>query len=350
MRSWDYVVIGAGVIGLNVAQQLSAKCANAKILILDRDQAGFGVSQYSVGLHFPYGSTQEKRELSAAAHIEHQRRLSDPFVKNMRRVPFVGIVHRKNLKEVCTKFHVHVKAERNLVCSSQSLRTQFRSDQHEAIVVDECHYADVGAMCKELRSALIAKIDIWEGTRVTDITISNREVFLKLGCGGLICARQVVVAVGPWIVEEPFSKIAQEAAIRVKKVIALHISVAPVENDKVIFLLDEDAFLLPHHDAGHWIFSYKSTQWDVLPSDSLFLTPEDRIEALQVLERFFPELVPFCNGSRVFCDAYSHQFSPTVKRFRDSPMVISVAAGSGSGYRLAPAIAAQAVDLLLEGS
>jgi glycine/D-amino acid oxidase-like deaminating enzyme len=69
--------------------------------------------------------------------------------------------------------------------------------------------------------------------------------------------------------------------------------------------------------------------------------------ARDCLRRWAPALAGACTGGRVFCDAYSPDGEPVVCALADTGRIVFAGAASGSGYRLAPAIATQAVDLLL---
>jgi glycine/D-amino acid oxidase-like deaminating enzyme len=51
----------------------------------------------------------------------------------------------------------------------------------------------------------------------------------------------------------------------------------------------------------------------------------------------------------VFCDAYSPDREPVVRALDAGARLIFAGAASGSGYRLAPAIAAECTDLLTTG-
>jgi D-arginine dehydrogenase len=134
---------------------------------------------------------------------------------------------------------------------------------------------------------------------------------------------------------------------RVKKVVALHIEQCPSKDDSAIILEDEDAFLLPLHDRGHWLFSYTCQEWDVDPDGvGEGLSRRNVEEARQILSRYAPTLVECCTSGRVFCDAYSSNREPQVRVLDGDERIIFAGAASGSGYRLAPAIAAEAADLL----
>jgi glycine/D-amino acid oxidase-like deaminating enzyme len=51
-------------------------------------------------------------------------------------------------------------------------------------------------------------------------------------------------------------------------------------------------------------------------------------------------------SGRVFCDAYSADREPLVRALDEEGRLVFAGAANGSGYRLAPAIAAEAAHLL----
>ena len=76
------------------------------------------------------------------------------------------------------------------------------------------------------------------------------------------------------------------------------------------------------------------------------LSDQDLGDALAVLRTVAPEYAAHCASGRVFCDAYSGTGEPIVCPLPADPRVVFAGAANGSGYRLAPAIAAQAADLI----
>jgi D-arginine dehydrogenase len=110
---------------------------------------------------------------------------------------------------------------------------------------------------------------------------------------------------------------------------------------------DSDAFLLPLVHRGHWLFSYCCPEWDVDPdalAGGLFAT--DIRAARDCLRRYSPALASACRAGRVFCDAYSPGQEPVVRALDEAGRLVFAGAANGSGYRLAPAIASEAADLL----
>jgi glycine/D-amino acid oxidase-like deaminating enzyme len=134
----------------------------------------------------------------------------------------------------------------------------------------------------------------------------------------------------------------------VKKIVALHVEQPATTRDHVVLFQDDDAFLLPLPHRGHWLFSYTCRKWDVdpdWPPDGL--TAEDIAEAHSCLGRYAPTLVERCTSGRAFCDAYSQDGEPVVRALDDAGRIVFAGAANGSGYRLAPAIAAAAAKTLL---
>jgi glycine/D-amino acid oxidase-like deaminating enzyme len=68
--------------------------------------------------------------------------------------------------------------------------------------------------------------------------------------------------------------------------------------------------------------------------------------ARDCLRRYSPALAGACRAGRVFCDAYSPDREPVVRALDETGRIVFAGAANGSGYRLAPAIASEAVDLL----
>ncbi len=91
------------------------------------------------------------------------------------------------------------------------------------------------------------------------------EITLSCGTGEQLTADQVVLAPGPWLAAPAWRDLVTPLGVRVKKIVAMHLERPPVPGDEVIIFESEDAFLLPVHHRGHWLFSYACTRWDVDP-------------------------------------------------------------------------------------
>jgi glycine/D-amino acid oxidase-like deaminating enzyme len=127
----------------------------------------------------------------------------------------------------------------------------------------------------------------------------------------------------------------------------MHIDCCPAPDAPVIYFAAEDAFLLPLHDDRKLLLSFTSQEWDCPAEISrLRIDADDRALALSILNRYSPALADHCSGGRVFCDAYTQDQAPFVARISTSHSQVVAGACSGSGVRLAPAIALEALELL----
>jgi len=213
--------------------------------------------------------------------------------------------------------------------------------------VEGAQYAEVAALTQLLATSLRGQVAFREAVRVTALDPGPDAVVLRLGTGEELTAGRVLLAPGPWLADPAWAGLTAPLGARVKKIVAMHVDGAPGPDDPAVVFHDEDAFLLPLRERGHWLFSYTCTEWDVDP-DRLVdgLRAEDQAAALEVLRRYSPALAGRCAAGRVFCDAYSTSREPLVRPLDDAGRVVFAGAANGSGYRLAPALAAAAADLL----
>lgn len=338
----DVAVVGAGIIGCLTAREILSRAPGTTVAVLDRDAVGSGASRRSAGLHFPRGATERVRAMAAYSQ-SYYAELTD-------RVPGLPI-HPLAMSVVSADEGL---LREQYLASAEPLRTDRVPgglvEVPEGAGVWEVtggQYADVHGLTRELFGPLRRQVELREGVGVRAVLPGADHLTLWLGTGEELTARQIVLAPGPWIAAPAWHELLAPLGARVKKVVALHIDRRPAPGDHAIVLQDEDAFLLPLHDRGHWLFSYTCQEWDVDP-DALTdgLRPADLRDALAALRALAPELAEHCASGRVFCDAYSGTGEPLVRALPADPRLIFAGAANGSGYRLAPAIAAQAADLL----
>jgi D-arginine dehydrogenase len=157
----------------------------------------------------------------------------------------------------------------------------------------------------------------------------------------------VVLAPGPWLAGTPWHDLVAPLGLRAKKIAALHIERRPGPADQAVILDDDDAFLLPLAHRGHWLFSYSCQEWDVDPDELTGgLATAQLTAASECLRHYSPALADACASGRMFCDAYSPDREPVVRERDAAGRIVFAGAANGSGYRLAPAIGSEVVDLL----
>lgn len=340
----DVAIVGAGIVGCMTAREVLARRPDASVAVLDRDLVGSGASRRSAGLHFPRGASEQVRRMSGLSERRYRELRAELPGLPVYDVDTTVVAHEDSAERL-----------REVYLPGAALH---RSARPPAVLdglprgagawsVSGGQYADVQGVTQALAATLRPRARLLEGTRVTGMASGPGAVELELSSGSILRADRVLLAPGPWLADPAWAHWLEPLGLRVKKVVALHIERQPLPDDGVVIFEDEDAFLLPVHRRGHWLFSYTCAQWDVDPERTEgHLTSVELAEAHAALARLAPELVPLCTAGRVFCDAYSPDRAPVVQAVDPHHNVVFAGAANGAGYRLAPAVAAQAAALL----
>ncbi|MFI1357765.1 NAD(P)/FAD-dependent oxidoreductase [Streptomyces sp. NPDC020898] len=345
----DFAVVGGGIVGCLIAREIACRSAEASVVLVERDAIGSGASRRSAGLHFPRGATPRIRAMTEYSQ-EFYRRLAENWpARTGHALP----IHAMPMTVVASADRAPLLREHYLDGAGlTSLSTAPAClgplpSQSRMWQGDGCQYADVGALSRTLADALPERVRIREGIRVEAVEHRSDHVLLRLSNGEHLVADRVVLAPGPWLADPAWQGLVAPLAARVKKVVALHLAERPAPDDPVVVFEDEDAFLLPLRNRGHWLFSYTCRQWDVDPDAApTGLSAEDLYEARTILRRYAQPLAEGPAAGRVFCDAYSSSREPEVRDLSGDRRLLFAGAANGSGYRMAPAIAAQVADVL----
>jgi glycine/D-amino acid oxidase-like deaminating enzyme len=336
-------IVGAGILGCLIARELASRHPEVSITVLDRDAIGAGASRRSAGLHVPRGATARIRRMSADSHAYYadlkSRRPGLPIYPIGATVISdrgpTGGPGGEYLSQASPRPAARAADDAMLPGGYQAWR------------LTGCHYADVYALGQALAADLRPGVRFLEGVAVTGLVPGAGSVTVHTGTGERLVADAVVLAPGPWLSAPAWGERVTALGLRVKKIVAAHIEQRPGPADEAVILDQQDAFLLPVIHRGHWLFSYTSQEWDVDP-DTLTtgLSAADLGAARDCLHGYAPALADACGAGRVFCDAYSPDREPLVRALDDEGRIVFAGAANGSGYRLGPGIAAEAVNLL----
>ncbi|WP_200140602.1 MULTISPECIES: NAD(P)/FAD-dependent oxidoreductase [unclassified Pseudomonas] len=343
MQRFPVVIVGGGIIGVMIAYELTRHDPNMPVLIVDQSLAGQGASRFSAGVHFPRGASDTVRRFSQYSHTYYRDLL--------QRHPQAPI-HPLGMTVVCKASRQSAVEAQYLPLAdlrevSSSLWPTAALDlpgEHLALTGEGANHADVQGLVRYLLKAMGDRVQVIEGARVESLGGSGAHV-LELSTGHAIHADKLVLAPGPWTAARPWQSSLAHLGIRVKKVVAAHVRMPVSAEDGLIVFQDDDAFLLPLQQRGHWLFSYTCDEWDVDPgtvAPSLSFT--DINDARNVLARYAPAWAERLDGGRVFCDAYSPDRVPIIAEV--GRHLVFAGAANGSGYRLAPALAAEVLSLL----
>lgn len=340
MAHADVAVVGGGIIGCLVAREIASRVPEATIVLIERDAIGSGATRRSAGLHFPRGSTERVRRMTAYSEQYYAAlKQTQPWLPIQPVPMYVVASCVREVYETYLDSAAPRPTDEAVVTVPEGARLwRVNGGQH----------ADVPALTKALSRELGPRVSVREGIGVDGLDPADTHVALRLSTGDILTVGHTVLAPGPWLAAPAWKALIQPLGARVKKVVALHVEQVPATSVPVIVFQDEDAFLLPLAQQKRWLFSYTCTEWDVDPDTvATSLSQRDIDEARACLIRYAPELVDRCTAGRVFCDAYSVNREPLVRTLDTAGRVVFAGATNGSGYRLAPAVAAQAADLVL---
>lgn len=348
---FDLAIVGSGIIGAFAAYSVRKMRPDLRVVLLDQSLVGSGATYYSGGHMHPHGSSDRQRELVARS-IERYRELASAVPQcRFQPVPLFGIVHRDRAAETLggyvgqTVRYADDHDRRRLAAFFPSLR--IGSDQ---VLLAGCisEYATPSAVTQAIIGTLRgqSRFSCWESVPVT--RVERLSSGFRLWSHRPLCTtRQVVCCTGPWLLVGPHPAALPPLDARVKKVAAMHIDIRPQPDSPILYLFDDDVYLLPLHARGHWVLSFTSQEWDCAPDAlRLRLTDKDEAIASELLRRYVPELLSHCRGGRVFCDLYTPDRLPLACPLPGLPDYVLAGGGSGFGFRLAPAIAEDALGRL----
>ncbi|WP_432741591.1 FAD-binding oxidoreductase [Streptomyces sp. JH002] len=354
----DIAVVGGGIVGCLIARHITARAPTTSVVILERATAGSGASRYSAGLHCPRGATERLRRMARYSQDYYEGLTDlDPRLP-IHPTPLSVIASPATARRLA---RTYLDSARLAPAGRPTVGSLGISLPHDSRVFscEGAQHADVYALVQALARDLRHRVSFREGVEVvrvepsdTDADADDRSgpgegVTLRLRTGETLTARQAVLAPGPWLAEPAWRDLVAPLGARVKKIIAVHLDRPPAAGDRAIVFEDDDAFLLPLRQRGHWLFSYTCQEWDTDPGTAARgLTPQNTAEARAALRRHLPRLAERALSGRVFCDAYSTTGQPEVRALDPHGRVVFAGAAGGSGYRLAPAIASAAADLL----
>jgi glycine/D-amino acid oxidase-like deaminating enzyme len=349
-KDFDLAIIGAGIIGATTAYLAHLGRPEWHIALLDRSFVGSGATYYSAALDLPFGRTTRQRAMVARS-VSFYRNLKMRYPElPIKDISFALVAPAPDISSTAAAF-----VDTGLHPAGTQEWQQVRL-MYPDLTVPQGHAVMMGSNARYSSSAQLAlalvdkacndrNVECWEGTEVRHIEDSLCGHTLTLGDGRRISAKRVVIATGPWLTSGPGGAFSQAAGIRTKKVAAMHIDWCPPPDAPVIYFAADDAFLMPLHEQKKLLLSFTVQEWDCSAEISkLRIKADDRALALSILKRYCPALIKHCSGGRVFCDAYSLDRSPFVARISTLHSPVIAGGSSGSGVRLAPAIALEALE------
>ena len=221
-----------------------------------------------------------------------------------------------------------------------------RLDADEGLVTHDGHGFAVDARALAETLVATAGVEVHLGQAVREVQRRGGTYRVLTDAGGW-SARRVVLACGPWPLPTTRpTPLSEPPGARRKRVAALHVALPVEPGDPLVYFLADDLFVLPL-SPGAALASFYRDEWDTDP-DAVDGHPsaEDLRCGTAVLHRRSVAAADAVTGGRAFCDLYAEHRLPVVTSDPARPGLVAIRGGSGSGVRLAPALAAEALRCL----
>ncbi len=209
-RAADVIIVGAGVIGLAVAYELSRR--GARVRVIDARAAGQGASQASAGMLTPYsdlhGHPEALRDL-AARSLD----LYDAFVETVREDGGVDVEYRRcgslhlpandadldGMRALAARLAERAVAARLLTPAEvHDLEPQLARDVPGGVLVPAHGYVAVQDFVRALQGAVTLRGGRLDVERAESVRADALGLRVGVAGGGEMRAPAVVIAAGSW--------------------------------------------------------------------------------------------------------------------------------------------------------
>jgi D-arginine dehydrogenase len=339
----DLAIIGGGVAGCFTAHLAIRSHPDWRVVLLERESIGAGATGWSAGVSFPLASTPGHRDLVRASAVGYAELDEAAAQRCIRPVRMIYVVPRD--REAALRSRLVDAAPRPAtgeeVGRVARMLPDLRLGADEVLVTHDGHGFAVDA--RTLAETLAAGAEVLPGRTV--MAVERRgDAYQVLTKAEEWSARRVVMASGPWRPPAVHPvPLPEPPDARRKRVAAVHVALPVGPGDPLVYFLEDDLFILPL-SAGAALASFYRDEWDTDP-DTLDgrPSPEDLRTGTAVLRGRSAAAAAAVTGGRAFCDLYTEHRLPVVIRDPALPGLAAIRGGSGSGVRLAPALAAEAL-------
>ncbi len=337
-QHYDLIVVGLGIMGIMAALQAYQRKEELAVLLLDRSTPMDGATRYCLGLDLPFGRTLEKKTQTRASYarwkfLRATSSILSPFLISDH--PLITLGSDTNAIEAAAT--IELERIKLIATDIQQLKGQ---------VVYGCNTSvyDVPRLTDHLLTHVQKYFfpDILFGNTIERITPIQDGWQLDSSWGLSFRGKYVVAALGPWLNSSCFIHYLEQKPL-VKKIVCFELHGGISENTPVYYFFDEDAFIAPVHNK--LFLSITSNDWkasvEKLPLNA---TRQEYQDGLKILKRY--AVAKKIAGAHVFCDSYYPDFTPRVTYHGAQNSLAIISGASGSGFRLAPALADAALRFI----
>lgn len=342
----DLLIVGGGIWG-TLAAYLAGSRSGRKTVLAERERIGSGATRFSAGLISHFAASERHRDLAVRSlSLWRDLDLALPDL-DLRPLPVVYLAREASsnaLRERCfdDRFERVRSAESDRVLEIVPLRLpcgfgMFTGSPFWSGDVDDCARV-LAAAARDT-----GRVSLFEGTEIRRRAGFSSRNGHQSTCGRRFHARQTLFATGAdlgWCKSLP---VVPGLRIRVKKVVSFLVASVPKPGAQVIYFFEESSFLMPRITEGDWVLSISSDVWTRGRVGPVQPTSEEFKAAATILRRYVPSFETLIVGSRCFWDAYAAERLPFFVPLDVDGRDWCITGGSGSGFRLGPALVVDAL-------
>lgn len=344
MSAGTFAVVGGGIVGLTIASQLLQELDVKSVVLIEQSEPLAGISGYAGAGDLPIYWSPRHSDLIARSWVYHDAH-SSPIGRTRHPVAWFGFDEDESISILggVTSFRQAPRELHDSLLRDVNPAVSGRATSSWAYRISPRVFGRslLSGVMNDERFTLIRG-------EVTDTLSSVSGVTIRFHERCDLLVDRVIVAVGPWVLSKPnsWAEAAAAVGIRTKRVFGLRARLEPGRRGSTAFAdADEATFILPTSHPDEIAMSIRHSVWDVPPGTAP-LPDELRDRGEAAVAKFttwgsFRSVEP-----RVHVDTYTADSTPRVITL-DGGRIVIVTATHGSGIRLAPALAQDAVRVVL---
>ena len=336
VKKGDIAIMGGGVQGLLLAYYAKVFYPRRTVSLFESRIIGGGITAYSAHLHAPFGRGA-KYDLTVQSLDLFSKLLEEYWDLPLLKVEIKGICRRENLSSIlCTL------VEKSPNINSYTYPFNELSEEYICIsgLAGYVSKRNLTGSLMEIVASLGVKIH--EGTAIVSAKKDGNGYKLLSNTGQVYSASYIFNATGKDVIR---SLLQAGTIVETKKVVALHVDKPTLPDAPVYMYFDHDAFLLPQPYYSRYLLSCFSNEWNVEDNPALQINNSDLELGKRILNIYTKDFSEQISGGQVFLDVYNrHSGAPLIHEVEKNHFIIG--ATGGSGVRLAPALAVNALKKL----
>jgi glycine/D-amino acid oxidase-like deaminating enzyme len=351
----DLAIVGCGIVGAMTVRAAAARFSGS-VGIFERYRVSSGTTALSGGLMPLIGPSAASLELALRSRKLYAQMLAEEGSLPIDRRVCYWIHPAASVRQLQQALGRKLPFTTEVPDELREHYPSFRlPDGHVLARDDRVWSASAQALTRRIVEKQLAEhpasFTLLEGVGIETIGKRGEEFQLERTDGEITHARRVIVGVGPWVTLGPVKQWAANRNLRTKRTICIHLEGEVSKDTPVLMMYSAGAVVLPVPGSNKTLVSYFSEDWDVEPKpNELCVSGRDRDVTLGIVTRCLPGVESRYVGGQVFCDAYSDDKTPLVEEIDFLPGCVAIGGFSGSGVRLAPGLAEDAMSLVLSNS